>query len=293
MFETEKHLDSAGSILRARCPHCYKLFSIHAGEISEARPRFECTECQGQFWLPFPESLENSGGMIGFPIEAAPTSSVGSSESQTVNASALPDFEISDRSTKKARSRTAESADAKPFSCPKCGSAYAGGESECVKCGVIFQKFFTRLPVRSDFSSSKELKALWDAVILEYENEDRHRQFIQYGQGDGNLGYVLRKYQDVQEASPSDEFSRRYVKEVASLMTAQIESELSPTKGYSFFAWKDWSIPRFNFSPILYLVGTCVVVFGALTPGMKNFIGLGCSILFLALAVRFYFKKPT
>lgn len=283
MFETEKHLDNP--VLRARCPHCYKLFSIHAGEISEARPRFECTDCQGQFWLPFPESLENSGGMIGFPIEAAPE--------PTTDASALPDFEISDRSTQKARSRTAESADAKPFSCPKCGSAYSGGERECVKCGVIFQKFFTRLPVRSDFSASKELKALWDAVILEYEKEDRHRQFIQYGQADGNLGYVLRKYQDVQEASPSDDFSRRFVKEVAALMTAELESELAPTKGHSFFAWKEWSIPRFNFSPVLYLVGTCVVVFGAVTPGMKNFIGLGCSILFLALAVRFYFKKPT
>ncbi len=271
MFETEKQ------ILRARCPHCYKLFSIHSGEISEARPQFECTDCHGQFWLPFPESLANAGGMIGFPVEAAP---------------AQPEFDISDRSTQEARSRTVESADVKPFSCPKCGSAYAGGESECVKCGVIFQKFFTRLPVRSDFSASKELKALWDAVILEYEKEDRHRQFIQYGQGDGDLGYVLRKYQDVQEASQSDEISRRYVREVAALMTAELESELAPTKGHSFFAWKEWSIPRFNFSPILYVVGSCVVVFGAVTPGMKNFIGLGCSILFLALAVRFYFKKP-
>lgn len=309
MFETEKQLD--GATLRARCPHCYKLFSIHAGEISEARPRFECTDCHGQFWLPFPESLENSAGMIGFPLEAEASNFATeveedvatnfASEAFPVENFALPDFNLDEPSPiaepqappQQTRVHTLERAEAKPFSCPKCGAAYAGGEAECVKCGVIFQKFFTKLPVRSDFAASKELKALWEAVILEYEKEDRHRNFIQYGQNDGNLEYVLRKYKDVQEASSSDELSKKFVKEVSATMVAQAESKLVPTKGFKFFAWREWSIPRFNFSPLLYIIGAAVVAFGTTVPGMRNFIGLGCSILFLGVAVRFYFAKPS
>lgn len=301
MFETEKQLDSA--TLRARCPHCYKLFSIHAGEISEARPRFECTDCHGQFWLPFPESLENTAGMIGFPLEAETSHFATEVESEVatnfaseafpVENFALPDFQVEEPAPQQTRARPLERVEAKPFSCPKCGAAYAGGQAECVKCGVIFQKFFTKLPVRSDFAASKELKALWEAVTLEYEKEDRHRQFIQYGQNDGNLEFVLRKYKDVQEVSASDELSKKFVKEVAAMMTAQAESALVPTKGFKFFAWREWSIPRFNFSPLLYIIGGVVVAFGMTVPGMRNFIGLGCSILFLGVAVRFYFAKPS
>ncbi|MEK6554932.1 MAG: hypothetical protein AABZ31_06820 [Bdellovibrionota bacterium] len=258
MLTPQQNFNASPDIsVHVRCPDCFKLYAVKASDIHEARPQFQCVDCSAQFWMPYPECLESAAGLIGFPLENA------------------------------REPRTANTFQAKPFSCPKCGSGYSGGQTECEKCGVLFAKFLSKTPgTRSDFSASKELKALWDAAILEYEKEDRHRAFIRYGLTDGNVEYVSRKYSDVLDSNPSDEMALKMQKELAAITVAKAESVRRPlSKG-----WQDWSIPKLRFSPVLYVMGGALVVGGLVMPGMRNLIGFGCSILFLTLMVKFYFQ---
>jgi hypothetical protein len=246
--------------IHVRCPDCFKLYAVKAADIQEARPQFQCTDCSTHFWMPYPECLESAAGLIGFAVEQG-------RESRSVN----------------------QAIQAKPFSCPKCGSGYSGGQTECEKCGVLIEKFSTNKNsnARSDFSASKELKEMWEAAILEYEKDERHHAFIRYGFADGNIEYVTRKYADLLESNPSDAIALRAQKEIAALSVAKVQSvRTPPTRG-----WQDWSVPKLRFSPVLYIMAGILIVSGLVIPGMRNLIGFGSSILCLTLMFKFYFQS--
>lgn len=259
-MERENMLNSqselAGISIHVRCPDCFKLYAVQASDIESAKPQFQCTSCSKQFWMPFPECLESAAGLIGFPVETSRPSFASTSAFQ-----------------------------AKPFSCPKCGSGYNGGQAECEKCGVIFQKFVSRTTPRSDFSASKELKALWDAVVLEYENPERHRGFIDYGFADGNIDYVTRKYADILESNPGDEIALRFQNEIHVRVVTRAQVERRPKVS----GWQNVSLPRIRLSPILFILAGVLIAAGLIVPGSRNLVGFGSSVLFLALAIRFYF----
>ena len=264
----------------ARCPDCFKLYSIEVASIQQRQPRFECATCSCRFWIPFPECLENASGMIGFKDEGSQAPAVSTPKQNQMTG---PTSFFATQATQ---------IKSKPFSCPKCGHSYAGGDVECVKCGILFSRWSEKKAHRSEFSASKELKELWEAVILEYENENRHRQFIRYGWVDSNIEYVTQKYQDLLEANPSDEVALKFQKEIQLLASTRFEVARQPQKSAS---WHDWTIPRIKLSPALYVLAGVLIASGLLIPGMRNLVGFGSSLLFITLAFRYYFQasRPT
>jgi hypothetical protein len=58
---------AASPKVKVRCPECFKLFSIKVESMVESRPRFACTACSSQFWIPFPDCLAQDE-LLGFPV---------------------------------------------------------------------------------------------------------------------------------------------------------------------------------------------------------------------------------
>lgn len=271
------------SRLRVRCPHCYKLYSVSSDEVHEARPKFECTDCHGRFWIAYAESLEHASGVIGFPLE-----------------------EKSSPNTQK----NSEPA-TKPFACPKCGEAYAGGDRECTRCGVFFDKFSAGEVKRTEPSSSPELKDLWETALNEYDNFERHRQFLVYAQAEGNLEFALSKYDLILSSCPTDNVAMQARTEAKALLVARAEARM-PIPGVatsypatskrvselsgqrmpisSVFAHIPLRIPGVRFSTLIMFMCGVVIAMGLFVPGLRNLVGFGSSILFFILALRYYFR---
>ena len=108
-------------LIRVRCPQCFKLYSIESAEINEPKPKFECLDCKQRFWLPYPEALEQASGLIGFPLEWIEEKS----EQEMAPEAVVNQEPVVEQ---------------KPFQCPNCSEPYAGGDTECKKCGIIFDK---------------------------------------------------------------------------------------------------------------------------------------------------------
>lgn len=263
--------------LRVRCPHCYKLYSVNTDEIQEARPRFECVDCHGRFWIAFPESLEHASGVIGFPLEDKSSPATTHTEPSTIN------------------DKTSSTlATAKPFSCPKCGEAYAGGDRECTRCGVIFSKFSNE-PIRTDISASPELRDLWEAALNDYENQERHQKFLNYAHIEGNLEFALSKYSLILENCPSDAIAARAQAEAKALMMARLEARVPAKTGFlsdlkEAFGALPLRIPGLRFGTLIMVLCGIVIAMGLFIPGLRNLVGVGSSILFFILALRYYFR---
>jgi hypothetical protein len=270
--------------LRVRCPHCYKLYSVATEEIREAKPKFECVDCHGRFWIAFPESLEHAGGVIGFAIEATAPAATNSLTATTSPAA------------------TTAPIIAKPFSCPKCGEAYAGGDRECTRCGVIFAKFSAAREntAHTEISASPELRDLWEAALNDYDNQSRHQQFLGYAQIEGNLEYALSKYNLILENCPADQMAARAQAEAKALMVARLEARMPVMHGkeskgifsglQDAFANIPLRIPGFRFGTLIMFLCAMVIVTGLIVPGQRNLAGVGSSILFFILALRYYFR---
>lgn len=159
-------------VVHVRCPDCFKQYGVQVSEITESKPRFECLDCKTQFWIAFPEVLEQKE-VIGFPVNwlNTPGQRILDESSSAVKMSReVPDVvapikesekDIKDSgpispepqgspssSTKKEGLRfsvdldpTVDFQESKKalaeFPCPKCEGLNPGGTKECRHCGVL------------------------------------------------------------------------------------------------------------------------------------------------------------
>src|ERR1035437_9843573 len=67
MKELERKPYSSES-MRVRCPHCRKLYMVQFNDIKEAKPRFECVQCNHRFWVSMPD-MDLSKELTGIPVQ--------------------------------------------------------------------------------------------------------------------------------------------------------------------------------------------------------------------------------
>lgn len=61
--------------------------------------------------------------------------------------------------------------------CPKCGFESDKNEKECVKCGIIFEKYKKHLKRKEEIEAiEKEKKEEWEDDIKEMADNILHRQ---------------------------------------------------------------------------------------------------------------------
>lgn len=266
---SEKTAQKSASSVKVRCPECYKLYSVNGAEVHEPRPRFSCMSCETHFWVPFPEALEATDVMLGFPTSWD-------------RPEVLVDNVI------EAPANRGPVLSPKVFNCPKCDAAYAANDTECSSCGVIFAKFLQKQD--SEVTSAyapKEVKLAWEQLVHDYESYTKHQAFIAIAQSNDCLDYALLQYEKVLSVSPSDVLALKAQKEIASI--AVTIAELTEVPHWSAM-FKDRIYPHLRLVGLLYFLCAIVICIGVLVPELRNLVGFGSAVLFSLLALRFYFR---
>lgn len=272
-------------VIKVRCPSCYKKFAVKTLEIQDITPHFECPSCRKAFAVSLKEGFTNLDALVGFAVETE----------------GFSEYEPTPEPTK-VRETVKESpklALTKAFSCPKCGEGYDAADKECSSCGVYFDKFFSPRGLKErSYSASKEVKDLWEKTIDNYENLEVHRQFLIRAQAEEALPYARYKYENILELAPDDSIARSFIKEAEALIAAQMNSKISSYKNkplgivgpFMGAFLETLKLPRIRLSSVIIFLCAMVIITGFSIPGMQNLVGIGSSLLFLTLALRFYFK---
>lgn len=210
--------------------------------------------------MAYPECLEQEA-VIGFPVEWTQTPAA-------------------EAPLERPESRS-ESAP-KGFSCPKCETAYGIDDAECSKCGLIFANFKKEGPD----GGSRELRALWQVVLDDYESQQAHDDFMTAGLRAKKLSFVAAKYRPLVETNPNDEIAESRLDQVRELMMTEVKVEkvtAAPAKGVNLF----------RLDRVIIILSAMIIVIGYFIPGMRNLVGFGVAILFFTLALKFLFGRSS
>lgn len=263
------------SKLRVRCPECLKLYAVNTAEISESRPRFECVDCHTHFWFSYPEALDMGDEILAYPMSWLE-----------------PETEF--RKEQEPAKSSKASVSTQVFSCPKCGQAYAAGDTECVKCGVVFLKIKeSPRPDGSELSVAPEVRDAWQAVLDTYENFETHQNFINAAWADRSLPYAAEQYQRILDVCPQDELAQKAQKQVDALNFARFESQAplpEPNLTKGIFNGLELSIRKMKFTTLIFFMCGIVIALGFFIPHMRNLVGVGTAVMFFVLALRYYFR---
>lgn len=253
----------ATRFFKVRCPSCEKLYSVDAQPLlfSESAPRFQCIGCNCQFEAKRPESLSVTI-LETFQINVPPTDT----------APFVPPPVSSRR-------------------CPKCGTPTSFAAKDCHSCGVIFAKYKTLPQGLQDgyvgeirLEGRREIAELWDSVMDEYGNLERHDAFLTACFDANLLACASRQYARILSASPNEETAREMRRKIIALASYKMEPR-----------GRNWStrfrVPRFN--NLILVFGGAVLTMGLMLPNAKNLTSIGIAAIALALGVRFFLARPS
>lgn len=272
-----------------RCPECFKLFSVRIADVQETMARFQCNGCQTVFAVNVLEALDRDDF-------------VGTRWSPPVAQPSRPAPEVTP--APKSSVPPAPYVRQEMFSCPKCTTPYAPGDTECTKCGVVFLKLEEAAQRRAlhisdtPVTAEREVKELWEVALQDYENFSAHQNFITAAWADGSLEYAGHVYGRILQVNPHDEMAQKAQQQIEALASArfQVMSQGIESKnrawleGLEFFKSAAMSLRKIKFMTVIMVMCGAVIMTGLLLPHLRNLVGLGTSILFFVLALRYYFR---
>lgn len=314
----ETHQDSvrnsqhtAGHITRTRCPACRKLFAIETDTLMAMtragayRAEFNCTSdfCRTSFAipLPLPEGFDGVAVVPSIQIRPADLETAqGAAQSITPTAtqpaklelefSHQPeiDFVESEQPSAKVerREQPLTSTLALEKECPRCNAKNAATMTECVRCGIVFDRYDSgeigtkadlRVEEEMALGGTRELAALWDKLIEDYEDRVRHDRFVNACRDAKALSYAAKKYSQLLVSAPQDEVARLMRNRIVALVSAQAEVSTIPIR-------LNFRIPSLN--TMALAMGSILFFWGLMMPQLKNIMEIGLSMVLLSIGVR-------
>lgn len=170
--------------------------------------------------------------------------------------------------------------------CPRCNAKNAVTQSECVRCGIVFERYDSgaigtkadlRLEEEMALGGTRELSALWDRLIEDYEDRVRHDRFVNACRDAKALSYAAKKYSQILVSAPQDEVARIMRNRIVALVSAQAETSKIPIR-------LDFRIPSMN--TMALAMGSILFFWGLMMPQLKHIMEIGLSMVLLSIGVR-------
>lgn len=274
---------------RTRCPGCKKLFAVETEILSSmtragvTRAEFTCTGelCREAFaiQLPLPRDYSSLTILPALRLSIRP-------ETETAR-----DLEIPDLTTPAVVPRSiisgvghAAPLKAKPSldrECPRCGAMNVSGLNDCVRCGIIFERYVesneAQLEEELALGGTRELSTLWDKTLEDYEDRIRHDRFLNASRDANALSYASKKYSQILVAAPHDDIARLMRNRIVALVSQRAESSRLPIR-------LNLRIPKLN--SMALFGGSLLFAWGLMMPQLKNIMEIGLSLVLLSIGVR-------
>lgn len=272
---------SSAGVSRTRCPACMKLFAVETDVLLAMtragvfRAEFNCTSdlCRTAFAVQLPLPVGYDGVAILPSVQIFPPS-----EAIQV------DVPLSPPNPKEPAQEAPVAALKAPIAereCPRCNAKNAVTMNECVRCGIVFERYEnvndSRIEEEVALGGTRELAAIWDKVIEDYEDRVRHDRFLNACRDGRALSYAAKKYSQILVSAPQDDIARLMRNKVVALVAAQAETSKLPIR-------LGFRIPKLN-SMALFM-GSLLFVWGLAMPQLKNIMEIGLSMVLLAIGVR-------
>jgi hypothetical protein len=165
--------------------------------------------------------------------------------------------------------------------CPRCGSLNGASMSECVRCGIIFERYNTvndaQLEEEMALGGTRELSAMWDKTLEDYEDRIRHDRFLNACRDAGALSYASKKYSQILIAAPQDDIARLMRNRVVAMISQRAESSRLPVR-------LNFRIPKLN--SMALFGGSILFFWGLMMPQLKSIMEIGLSLMLLSIGVR-------
>lgn len=269
----------AAAVSRTRCPACMKLFAVETEVLLAMtragvyRAEFNCTSdlCRTAFAVQLPLPVGYDG------VAILPSAQISNGEPIAPEPVKRPTTEITGGGVPNAvmKAPLAEK------ECPRCNAKNAVTMNECVRCGIVFDRFDATNDLRVEeelaLGGSRELAAIWDKVIEDYEDRVRHDRFLNACRDARALSYAAKKYSQILVSAPQDDIARLMRNKVVAFVAAQAETSRLPIR-------LGFRIPKLN-SMVLFM-GSLLFVWGLAMPQLKHTMEIGLSMVLLAIGVR-------
>lgn len=265
-----------------RCPKCRKLYSVQGEQMRSASLplKFECLvpTCKTRYYAEL-TNAEIIDGVKTWEIEVPPAK-----EPATPPQPERPVITV--RTAIEKAPVTAE------MKCPKCGTRNAISAAECKTCGIVFAKakslFRQEKPENEGITGEislagrRELAELWENVMANYEDQERHDRFVRACYEAHCLPYASHKYSRILSASPNEEIAKAMRKRIIALASHKFE-----TRGEK----PSFKIRMPGLNSLVLILGSTTMAMGLMLPGFQNLTGLGLSAVLLAIGVRFFIRR--
>lgn len=126
------------------------------------------------------------------------------------------------------------------------------------------------------------LVQLWNNIFEDYEDEERHEDFVKRCRELEGLPFARMKYQDLTTALGSDPLSEKYLKQVDGMMLVKVQMDQPSSQSglsFSFLARIHWRRLLY-WTPLVMSLGLIVLGFSSLA--LRNLIGFGVAVGFLS-----------
>lgn len=264
-----------------RCPKCRKLYSVQGEQMRTASAplKFQCLvpTCKVKYYAELVDA-DAIDGIRTWEMEVPPQ--------EPVQPASQPDKPLT--AIRSAVDKVPVTAEMK---CPKCGTKNAISAAECKVCGIVFAKakalFRQEKPENEGITGEislagrRELAELWENVMADYEDLDRHDRFVRACYEAGCLPYASHKYAQILSATPNEEIAKAMRKRIVALASHKFEGR--PKSGFK--------MPMPGLNSLVLILGATVMAIGFLLPGFKNLTGLGLSAVLLAIGMRIFIRR--
>lgn len=188
--------------------------------------------------------------------------------------------------------------------CPKCAFIKKSQTDECPSCGVFESKY--RDLEKLENPKLYQLNVLWKKVLLDFEDEKRHLEFINLAQSQQALNFASTKYSSLYELIGSDEKVKSYIEQIKQRLKSQVEKkffEQSAVAQNSDIENEIFKVPFTNLKVSLKtlsllgaVTGTVLLLINRIHPFFPQLTGIvfAVTVLFYGLWILSYTgkKKP-